>query len=125
MTQDEAGVTSTELAVLMPVVIFLSLLPLQVALWWHGKQAADLAAEECVEAAQVVDADVDSAGTSGAKAVLDSVGNLTGVIVAASSDGLSVVCTITASLDFSIIGPGTVSAQAAGPIERFVPADQR
>ena len=50
----EAGLTSTELAVLMPVLIALVLVPFQVALWWHAKQVADGAAREAIDAAQVV-----------------------------------------------------------------------
>ena len=42
----EDGVTSTELAVLMPVLIALVLVPFQVALWWHANQVADAAAQE-------------------------------------------------------------------------------
>ena len=52
----ERGATATELAVLMPVLILLVLLPVQVGLWWHAKQAAETAAEEALDAAQVTGA---------------------------------------------------------------------
>ena len=37
----EEGLTSTELAVIMPVLIMLILVPFQVALWWHADQIAE------------------------------------------------------------------------------------
>ncbi len=52
----EDGLTSTELAVIMPVLIALVLVPFQIALWWHADQIADAAAREAVDAAQVVTA---------------------------------------------------------------------
>ena len=42
--RSERGLTSTELAVVMPVLIALVLVPFQVALWWHARQVADAAA---------------------------------------------------------------------------------
>jgi TadE-like protein len=123
--RDEAGMTSTELAVLMPVLILLVLLPFQVALWWHAKQAADVAAEECVESAQVPDADVAAAGASGARAILGQAGNLRDVSVRAVSTGTSVVCDVAGTLNYSVIGHYGVSARAEGPLERFVAEDDR
>jgi Flp pilus assembly protein TadG len=52
----ERGLTSTEVAVLMPILIALVLVPIQVGLWWHAKQVADGAAREAVDAAQVISA---------------------------------------------------------------------
>ena len=123
---DEAGVTSTELAVLMPVLIVLVLLPMQYALWWHAKQAADTAAEECVDAAQALDADVASDGIRGARAILNQAGNLTNVRITPTATADTVICTITGDLNYTIIGAGlSVSSQAEGSIERFVAESDR
>jgi Flp pilus assembly protein TadG len=110
----------------MPVLLVLVLLPMQFALWWHAKQAADLAAEEAVEAAQVVEAaDVGEQARAGALAVLSEAGNLTDVTVSASTTSSSVIVEVRGTLNYSIIGTFTVTARAEGPLERFVPANQR
>lgn len=124
--RDDAGITSTEIAVLMPVLLVLVLLPMQFALWWHAKQAADLAAEEAVEAAQVAEAAaVDGQARAGALAVLSEAGNLTNVTVTASTTSSSVIVEVRGTLNYSIIGTFTVTARAEGPLEQFVPASRR
>lgn len=122
---DERGVVATELAVLMPVLIVLALMPMQFALWWHAKQAADTAAEECVEAAQVIGADVNTAGVAGARAILGQAGNLTNVVISPSPTADTIVCVVTGDLNYSIIGTYSVSARAEGSIERFIAEDDR
>ena len=122
---DEAGLVSTELAVLMPVLIILVLLPIQFALLWHGKQAADLAAEEAVEAAQVVGADPTIDGAAGAYAILGQAGNLTNVVVTVTITTDSVIVDVTGTLDYSILGTYTVTARAEGPLERFIAEHDR
>jgi Flp pilus assembly protein TadG len=117
---DEAGLVSTELAVLMPVLIILVLLPIQFALLWHGKQAADLAAEEAVEAAQVVGADPATDGAAGAYAILGQAGNLIDVVVTVTTTTDSVIVDVSGTLDYSILGTYTVTARAEGPLERFI-----
>jgi len=109
----------------MPVLLLLVLLPMQFALWWHAKQAADLAAEEGVEAAQVIGADPVVDGTSGVYAVLSEAGNLTNVTVSVTPTVDTVVVEVRGELNYSVIGTYTVTARAEGPLERFVPADQR
>ena len=110
----------------MPVLLVLVLLPMQFALWWHAKQAADLAAEEAVEAAQVAEAaDVDGQARAGALAVLSEAGNLTDVTVSASTTSSSVIVEVRGTLNYSIIGTFTVTARAEGPLEQFVPASRR
>lgn len=110
----------------MPVLLVLVLLPMQFALWWHAKQAADLAAEEAVEAAQVAEAAaVDGQARAGAFAVLSEAGNLTDVTVTASTTSSSVIVEVRGTLNYSIIGTFTVTARAEGPLEQFVPASRR
>ena len=73
--QGEAGLTSTELAVVMPVLIALILVSFQVALWWHAKQVADGAAREALDAAQVETA-TEAAGEAAARRFLNVAGNI-------------------------------------------------
>lgn len=74
----------------MPVLIVLVLLPMQFALWWHGKQAADLAAEEGLDAAQAFGAAIAEDGRGGAYDVLAQAGNLTDVSVQVTATATTV-----------------------------------
>jgi Flp pilus assembly protein TadG len=121
----EKGLTSTELAVLMPVLIALVLIPFQVTLWWHAHQIADAAAREAVDAAQVVTA-TEEDGTRAAEWFLDAAGNITDpeVTVTRTADTVSVEVTGRAPR----LVPGfdwQVAAHATGPIERFIPEPER
>ena len=122
----EDGATSTEMAVIMPILIVLVCLPVQFALWYHAKQSADTAAEECVEAAQVPGADIAADGAVGARAILSQAGNLANVTITAAAAADSVVCTVRGDLNYAIIDIGfSVRAQAEGPIEKFIAEDDR
>ena len=123
--REEGGLTSTELAVIMPVLIALVLVPFQVALWWHADQIADAAAREAVDAAQVVTA-TEEDGIRAAEWFLDAAGNITEaqVTVTRTTDTVSVEVTGRAPR----LVPGfdwQVTARAAGPIERFIPEPDR
>ena len=123
--REEGGLTSTELAVIMPVLIVLVLVPFQVALWWHADQIADAAAREAVDAAQVVTA-TEEDGIRAAEWFLDAAGNITEaqVTVTRTTDTVSVEVTGRAPR----LVPGfdwQVTARAAGPIERFIPEPDR
>ncbi len=121
----EQGLTSTELAVVMPVLIALVLVPFQVALWWHARQVADAAAREAVDAAQVATA-TEADGIRAAQRFLDAAGNITEpeVTVTRTTETVSVEVTGRAPR----LLPGfdwQVSAHAGGPVERFIPEDER
>ncbi len=119
------GLTSTELAVLMPVVIALVLTPIQIGLWWHASQVADAAAREAVDAAQVEGAG-EANGREAAERFLTAAGNLNTPTV-----------TVTRTTDLvrvEVVGraprliPGLdwqVTAVAVGPVERFIPEPER
>ena len=123
--RSETGLTSTELAVLMPVVIALVLVPFQVGLWWHAKQVADGAARQAVDAAQVEDG-TETDGVDAAVRFLTAAGNIENpsVSVTRSVDTVSVEVTgraprLIPGLDWQ------VTSQAAGPVERFIPEPDR
>lgn len=125
--RSDAGVTSTEVAIVMPVMLIVIMLVFQVGLFWHAKQAADTAAEEAVDAAQVASA-TEADGYAGANAILSQAGNLRDVQVTVTRDDASGVVTATVTGRApSIIpfGSWSVAAQARGSIERFVPAGER
>ncbi len=111
----------------MPVLIIVIMMVFQVGMFWHAKQAADVAAEEAVEAAQVAIA-TEADGYSGAAAILGQAGNLTNTVVTVNRDIATGTVTVVITGDApSIIpfGSWSVTAQAQGSIEQFVPAAQR
>jgi hypothetical protein len=115
--------TSTELAVLMPVVIALVLVPFQVGLWWHATQVAHAAAQEAVDAAQVA-ASTEADGVAAATWFLDQAGNLTNpdITVTRTADTVTVEVTGVAP---RLLFNWTVTATATGPLEMFIPEPDR
>ena len=121
----DEGLTSTELAVVMPVLIALVLVPFQVGLWWHAHQVAHAAAREAVDAAQVADATEDD-GIRAAEWFLDAAGNVTDPQVSISRTVDTVTVQVTGRAPRLLPGFGwQVTAEAAGPVERFIPEPQR
>jgi len=123
----EAGIASTEVAIVMPSVLVLIMLIFQVGLFWHAKQAADVAAEEAVESAQLAAAS-ESDGLAGANSILGQAGNLENVVVTVDRDIGTGLVTVTVSGEAPAIVPfgnWRVEAQAQGSIERFIPAGER
>ena len=122
---DEQGLTSTELAVLMPVLIALVLVPFQVALWWHANQIADAAAREAVDAAQVATA-TDEDGMRAAEWFLDAAGNIVDAEVTVTRTAETVSVDVTGRAPLLVPGfDWQVAAHATGPIERFIPEPDR
>ena len=106
-------------------MIALVLVPFQVGLWWHAKQVADGAARQAVDAAQVQDG-TESDGIDAAVRFLTAAGNIENpsVSVTRSVDTVTVEVTgraprLIPGLDWQVI------ARAAGPVERFIPEDER
>ena len=123
--REEGGLTSTELAVIMPVVIMLILVPFQVALWWHADQIADAAAREAVDAAQVVTA-TEEDGIRAAEWFLDAAGNITEAQVTVTRTTETVSVEVTGRAPRLVPGfDWQVTARAAGPIERFIQEPDR
>lgn len=121
----DQGLTSTELAVLMPVVIALVLVPFQMALWWHARQVADGAARQAVDAAQTQDG-TEAEGIDAALRFLDAAGNITDPQVSVNRTTEIVTAEITGQAPRLIPGfDWQVTARAAGPTERFIPEPER
>jgi Flp pilus assembly protein TadG len=121
----EAGLTSTEVAVLMPVVIALVLVPFQIGLWWHASQVASAAAREAVDVAQVEGA-TEADGVAAAHWFLDAAGNLTEPDVTVTQNTDTVTVEVTGRAPRLLPGfDWQVSATAVGSIERFIPEPDR
>jgi hypothetical protein len=119
------GLTSTELAVLMPVVIALVLVPIQIGLWWHASQVADAAAREAVDASQVEGAG-EADGHAAAERFLSAAGNLHAPTVTVTRTADVVTVEIMGRAPRLIPGlDWQVTAVAAGPVERFIPEPER
>ena len=124
---DESGVTSTEMAVIMPVLIVLVMLPIHAALWWHAKQTVDLAAEEALEEAQIEGATADD-GRAGALAVLSAAGHVKNVQINVTIDPLTdvVIVEIRGESGFQLVpGDWGVYARAEGRVEQFLGETER
>ena len=109
----------------MPVLILLVLTPVQVGLWWHGKQAAEVAAEEAANAAVVANATLAD-GQQAAAAILDHAGNLRDVTVHVTRTEATVTVEVHGQLGFSLFPGGwDVTARVEAPTERFIPETER
>ncbi len=127
---DDSGVTSLEMAILFPTVLFVILSMFQISLYWHTANAVAVAAEEGLNAGQVF-ADADEQELARAEAVaaarwiLDTVNHRNGSVTPEIRGELMTV-TVTAESP-RIIGIGTweVRSVAEGRMEDFVPANER
>jgi Flp pilus assembly protein TadG len=123
--QDERGITTIQVAILFPVILFWLLLIVQYGLWWHAKQVANAAAAEAVDAAQI------STGTSrdgehAAASYLSQSGNLSNVVITVAREPASVTAEVHG--DAPRLVPGfewSVTARRTAPVERFIPAPER
>ncbi|HWL41525.1 MAG TPA: TadE family protein [Ilumatobacter sp.] len=121
----DQGVTTVQVAVLFPAVLFLLVLIVQFGLWWHAKQVANGAAAEAVAAARTP-AGNEAAGEQAAFDYLSEAGNLTRVTVVVDRDIEAVTVTVTGNAPRLVPGfAWGVTAVSQAAVERFIPADQR
>lgn len=121
----EQGMATTELVILFPVIIMLTLFPFQVALHWHAKQTADLAAETALDVGQVETATITEARAA-ADSVLAATGQLVDHAVSVDKGGDLVTVTVSGRSRFRVLpGSWRVEATAQGRVERFVAEDER
>ena len=112
--RDERGMTTIQVAILFPVVLFWIMLIVQYGLWWHAKQVANAAAAEAVDAAQV------------SSSYLAQSGNLDNVTITVSREPTAV--TVEVHGDAPQLVPGfewAVTARSTAPVERFIPEPER
>lgn len=122
---DDRGLTSTQLAVLMPALIFWIMLTVQYGLWFHARQVAGAAAAEAVDAAQVPDGTADG-GERAARSFLAQSGNLDDIRVAINRTTETVSVEITGQAPQLVPGISwSVTATAESPVERFIEQPDR
>jgi Flp pilus assembly protein TadG len=121
----EAGMTTVQLAILFPAVLFWLMLIVQYGLWWHGHQVANAAAAEAIDAAQAPDS-TEAEGAEAARRFLATSGNLTGVTVTVNRGPDEVTAEVQGQAPQLIPGfTWSVTSRSHGPIERFVPLPER
>jgi Flp pilus assembly protein TadG len=121
----EGGLTSTQLAVVMPALLVWIMLIVQYGLWFHARQVSAAATAEAVDAAQAPGA-TPAAGERAARSFLAQAGNLDGIGVDVQRD--ADVLTVRVSGQAPRLVPGvawTVASVAQAPVERFVPQPER
>lgn len=117
--------TTSQVAIVFPALLFWIMLIVQYGLWFHAKQVAEAAAAEAVDAAQTPTATVED-GEGAARSFLDSSGNLSNATVIVTRD-LTLV-SVEVRGDAPQLVPGfswSVTARAEAPVERFVPEPDR
>lgn len=123
--QDDRGLTSSQLAVLMPALIVWIMLTVQYGLWFHARQVANGAAAEATDAAQTPNGTVE-AGQDAAQSFLDQSGNLDDIVIQVDRTTDAVTVEITGRAPQLVPGISwTVTARAESPVERFIPSSER
>lgn len=120
---DDSGAASTELVVLMPLVLGMFLVIVQFAVWSHATHIAQTAAAQGLSVARAQDGTAAD-GTAAAQHLLDELarGPLTETNVIAERGAASASVRITGTaIEVVPFVRLPVRAEAAGPVERFVP----
>lgn len=121
----QAGTTSSELVLLLPIMLLLIMLVVQFGLWLHARQVATAAAQEGLAAAQV-EFGTAAAGHDTAAAFVAAAGGLREVDIAAVRETTTARVTITGTTPAVVPGLSLeVAAVAEGPVERFVAETDR
>lgn len=117
--------TTSQVAILFPAVLFWLMLIVQYGLWWHAKQVANAAAAEAVDAAQVESATAAD-GEAAADRYLAQSGNLTNVTVTVDRQPAVVTAEIRGDAPQLVVGfSWSVTARSEAPVERFIPEPER
>jgi hypothetical protein len=119
----DRGEAIVEHVVLVPVLLFITLLAVQAATWFHAANVAEHASSRGVSVASRHGSG-DAAGVAEAtRTALDSGADLVAVSVAGSPEvSASVTVRVPRLLPFF---PSTVTRRAVEPEERFIPEDER
>lgn len=123
-TGDE-GMTTSQVAIVFPALLFFIMLIVQYGMWFHAKQVADTAAAEALDAAQTPTGTADD-GRNAAQSFLASSGNLDAVTIDVERDLEQVEVVITGTAPQLVPGfSWGVTASARAPVERFIPEPER
>ena len=117
--------TTSQVAILFPVVLFWLVLIVQYGLWWHAKQVATAAAIEAVDAAQISSASADD-GDLAAHEFLGQTGNLSEIEVRVDRTPALVTAEVSGRAPQLVPGfEWSVTARSQGPVERFIAETER
>jgi Flp pilus assembly protein TadG len=122
---DERGLTSVELTIVAPLLVWWLMLIVQYGMWWHAKQVANAAAAEAVDVAQTPDGTAAD-GEDAARGFLTQSGNLANISVEVDR-GADVVA-VEVQGDAPRLVPGWdwgVTARSQAAVERPIPRAER
>jgi Flp pilus assembly protein TadG len=126
LLRDDRGAVTTEMVIIMPVLLTMVLLLAQVTVWWHAAHIAQATAAHALAVTRVQDGTAAS-GQNEAQRVLDQLGRgpLRGahVTVTRTADDAEVQVTGTASSVVPFLHL-PVRTHASGPVEQFRPNAQ-
>lgn len=121
----DRGMTTSQVAIVFPALLFFIMLIVQYGLWFHAKQVADTAAAEALDAAQTPTGTVDD-GHRAAQSFLATAGNLDGVTIDVERDFEQVRVVISGAAPQLVPGfSWTVTASAWSSVERFISEPER
>jgi Flp pilus assembly protein TadG len=121
----DRGLSTVQLAIAAPVLIWWLMATVQFGLWWHAKQMADGAAAEAVDVAQTPTGTA-AAGEAAARSFLAETGSLANAGVVVERDDETVSAEVTGEVlqlvpGFSV----SVTARNSAPVERFIEESER
>lgn len=117
--------TTSQVAVIFPAVLFWIMLIVQYGLWYHAKQVADTAAAEAIDAAKLTSA-TSADGENAARSFLSASGNLRDVTVVVRRDLNVVEVEIRGQAPQLVPGISwTVTSQGQARIEQFTAEIER
>jgi len=124
--RDDSGVSSVELVLYMPLLMFIIFLAVQFSLVWFGNQAASATAREAARVARVYadEARARQAGYHYADNIGDGVLEDVHITVTRVGDNRVRVTVTGHAQEISPIGVPTVSQTVEGPIEEFEDDDR-
>lgn len=121
----DTGMTTSQVAILFPAVLLWLMLIVQYGLWWHAKQVANAAAAEAVDVVQIPTTSTAS-GEAAAREFLAQSGNLTEIAVVVERTPTVVTVEVTGRAPRLVPGfTWSVTARSQGPVERFIPENER
>lgn len=117
MTIPDRGSSSLELAIIMPVVLFVVFGAIQLAIWHHADNTARAAASTCAERARGFDHDLRD-GIAAGERLLAQANGLNAATVRAHRTGAEVRCVVTGRAPLLIaIGDDSITQTAVLPKE--------
>ncbi|MBC2901894.1 TadE/TadG family type IV pilus assembly protein [Streptomyces cupreus] len=123
LLRDERGAVTTEMVIIMPVLLTMVLLLAQAAVWWHAVHIAQATSAHALAVARVQDGTV-SGGQKEAQRILDQLGRgplrSAHVTVTRTADRTEVHVTGTATSVVPFLHL-PVRTHASGPVEQFRP----